>query len=457
MLRQREDPTARVVCSDVTTELLLEILDEIDDDTWRLIYLATMAFKIPITVLARTTGIPPSEIRRVIAHTRALTGDRLNRLVTEVEEVGPASVPALWKLAENYGIIDLLRCGHCGGNIGSTTGRGRPSQYCSTRCRQAAYRARNNPVPARSRDTTVASPGSRSGALEFLPAERAADELRAMPPWQAAQVLREIPLNRAAAIMTNLTTAEACPIIERIPAGRVAAPILARVTPCSAAALLNSLRLETAQAIIAGMSDARMPPILIAMPPSKAATLMSGWDQGRMLRIFREDRRAAGAIIAAIQLREAVSIILGLPSNDAAELLAATSPAVAAAVLTEVANIQWKDDRTARSGVCLHVAVSAVEWMPIRYAGPVVAELSDRMAGRVLAVLTSRRAERILASLPAGKEASVFNQLVQTAFTSAVGIVAEATVGHATRLLAYLVPTDMTRMMSALPRPRLPA
>jgi hypothetical protein len=166
------DPTGQRVLSAMiakdAAEELRVVLKSMPPE--EMIVLTALSAGVPARVLARRFGVTPKTIRNVRAKAisklrHPSAGARMSKLASDFVDETPEQLlgnlirqdPRLATVAERYlRGMEQGTCAHCSARIQEAALRGaggRPRKYCSSACRQAAYRTRSK----RTADTQVTS------------------------------------------------------------------------------------------------------------------------------------------------------------------------------------------------------------------------------------------------------------------------------------------------------------
>jgi hypothetical protein len=148
------DPTARAAIEQV--DVLGLALNQLEPLEARYL-VAHVAYQVPISVLVRayieTRAHPLPDydylrcVRSIIMIARRRVRDFLAKtgLDESSEDIFWKTSPTVRTIAAQCGITELQPCAHCGRcEISVVTPTGRPREYCSNSCRQAAYRIRRS-------------------------------------------------------------------------------------------------------------------------------------------------------------------------------------------------------------------------------------------------------------------------------------------------------------------------
>jgi len=182
----RSDPTAAAAIQSNDSDVLGSALAQLDDYAIDFVVLR-YAFDVPWSALvrlfkARSAQVLPDydylgRMHNIVGWGRRQLGTFLGEKGISAEDLNWLDSAAVRAIGTKYHIHDLVECNHCHRRkipiLGEPTGR--PREYCSNPCRQAAYRKRK------------ANPAAIAAALN--------DPEHGMLPCFAG-IERRIPLNR---------------------------------------------------------------------------------------------------------------------------------------------------------------------------------------------------------------------------------------------------------------------
>jgi hypothetical protein len=341
------DPTAETATADervaMIMELILQTLDSLPSDTARRIYLAHVAFGVPLSVLRSATGESPGTIRLVL---RTADSAKDSLLRTLVDQVGALIVtsPDLRHLARRLGVLSLMTCPVCGAEL-TLRSRGRRRRYCSDPCRQSAHRNGSSgpradfhhayevaayqtrleflALPENARGRLLSEvPGDLAAALTLqIPPDRRPGMLKSMPRTRFVALLRALPAKEAAVILARTSISTATTFATAEPTA--AAGALAHLEARQAATLLSQVRVEDLAEVLARMPRRLAGYLLIELPVPDA--VLSGMVASHV--------DAASDLLFHVPETTAVSLLITVRRDVGGALLDAMSARRAATLL----------------------------------------------------------------------------------------------------------------------------
>jgi flagellar motility protein MotE (MotC chaperone) len=204
------DPTANQATASERSEMILDTvlktLERLPDNRARQVYLAHVAFGVPLAALAAFMEMPVDRARAIVRLADGHAGMLLRELIGQVGTLSVTMSPGLENLTRRLGVLTLISCLACGGPL-SFQSRGRPPRYCSPRCRQAGHRRCLRPATETGmalEDIRTLSGPERARFLSEVPSDLAAALLSSLPPEDRAKALNRMRRARAAVALKTL-------------------------------------------------------------------------------------------------------------------------------------------------------------------------------------------------------------------------------------------------------------